>query len=127
MENITIDGTPETPTIKFDSKEGMLEIKGRSIAANPAEFYKPLLESLEKYATTPAEVTKVDIGMEYFNTSSSRCILGVLKHLSKIKKEGNMVHIRWLYEDGDENMRDVGIDYQHIVDIPFEMTELPSE
>jgi len=29
MEPIIIDGTPKTPTVKFDATEGVFEIKGR--------------------------------------------------------------------------------------------------
>jgi hypothetical protein len=127
VEDILIEKTKETPAIKFDPKDGFLEIKGRSISANPLEFYQPLMASLEKYCNTPAIATTVNIQLEYFNTSSSRCLLNVLKHLSTIHKQGNSVNINWQYEVGDENMRDVGIDYQAIVDLPFEMEEVPAE
>ncbi len=49
MEPIIIEGTPKTPTIKFDAKEGVFEIKGRSIPENSVEFYKPLVDWLENY------------------------------------------------------------------------------
>ena len=34
MEPIIIEGTPKTPTVKFDSSAGIFEIKGRSIPEN---------------------------------------------------------------------------------------------
>ena len=48
MEPIIIEGTPKTPTVKFDASEGVFEIKGRSIPENSVEFYKPLVDWLEK-------------------------------------------------------------------------------
>ena len=75
MEKIAIEGSPKTPTINFDTDKGFLEIKGRSIPENSIEFYKPLVDSLEKYAGKPQPVTNVNIQLEYFNTSSSKCIL----------------------------------------------------
>ncbi len=42
MEPIIIEGTPKTPTVKFDAAQGVFEIKGRSIPENSVEFYKPL-------------------------------------------------------------------------------------
>ena len=47
MEPIIIEGTPKTPTVKFDSTEGVFEIKGRSIPENSVEFYKPLVDWLD--------------------------------------------------------------------------------
>ena len=41
MEAIVIEGTQKTPSVKFDGKTGIIEIKGRSIPENSIEFYKP--------------------------------------------------------------------------------------
>ena len=86
MEKIAIEGSPKTPTINFDTEKGLLEIKGRSIPENSIEFYKPLVDALEKYALKPQATTGVTIQLEYFNTSSSKCILDVFKKLEAIHK-----------------------------------------
>ena len=39
MEPISIEGTPKTPSVKFDAATGNVEIKGRSIPENSIEFY----------------------------------------------------------------------------------------
>ena len=124
MEVITIESSPKTPSIKFDSKQGKLEIKGRSIPENSVEFYKPLVESLERYASTPTTPTQVDIQLEYFNTASSKCILDVLKRLETIHRQGNQVIINWYYEEDDEDMREAGEDYQAIVNLTFNMQQV---
>ena len=121
---IVIESTPKTPAIKFDAKSGKLEIKGRSIPENSVEFYKPLVESLDKYATSPSSPTQVDIQLEYFNTASSKCILDVLKRLETIHRQGNQVIINWFYEEDDEDMREAGEDYQAIVNLTFNMQQV---
>lgn len=124
MEPITITGTPKTPTVHFDSGSGKIEIKGRSIPENSIEFYKPLVDWLETYLSNPAELTEVNIQLEYFNTSSSKCILDVFKKLEAIYKSGNEVVINWYYEEDDEDMLEAGEDYQSIIKIPFKMLEI---
>ncbi|MEQ8624087.1 MAG: DUF1987 domain-containing protein [Vicingaceae bacterium] len=124
MENLVIEGTPKTPTIKFQPQDGKLLIQGRSIPENSIEFYKPLVDSLEAYAGTPKETTSVDIVLEYFNTSSSKCILDVFKKLEKINAEKSGVIINWHYEEDDEDMLEAGEDYQAIINIPFKMVEI---
>lgn len=124
MENLVIEGTPKTPTIKFNPEEGKLLIQGRSIPENSIEFYKPLVDSLEEYAGSPKEATNVDIVLEYFNTSSSKCILDVFKKLEKINSDSDGVTINWHYEEDDEDMLEAGEDYQAIINIPFKMVEL---
>ena len=124
MEPISIEGTPKTPTVKFDAEQGIIEIKGRSIPENSIEFYKPLVDWLEDYKSDPLPKTKVNIQLEYFNTSSSKCILDVFKKLEAIHKSKNEVEINWFYEEDDEDMLEAGEDYESIIRIPFKMIEI---
>jgi len=124
MEPILIDGTPKTPTIKFDSATGVFEIKGRSIPENSVEFYKPLIDWLDLYKETPSNKTVVNIKLEYFNTSSSKCILDVFKKLETIHKAKNEVEVNWYYEEDDEDMLEAGEDYESIIRVPFKMIEI---
>ena len=127
MENLVIEGSPKTPTIKFNPEEGKLLIQGRSIPENSIDFYKPLVDALEEYAGGVKEATKVDIVLEYFNTSSSKCILDVFKKLERINEASGGVTINWHYEEDDEDMLEAGEDYQAIINIPFKMVEIEED
>jgi hypothetical protein len=124
METIIREETLKTPFVKFDSDKGLVEIKGRSIPENSIEFYKPLIDWLDKYADQPNGRTSVNIKLEYFNTSSSKCILDIFRKLELIHKKGNEVEINWYYEEDDEDMFEAGEDYQSIINIPFKMIEM---
>jgi len=124
MENIVIEGTSKTPQVEFDAGNGSLLIKGRSIPENSIEFYKPLIDWIGGYALNGGSDTVVNVQLEYFNTSSSKCILDVLKRLEEIKKAGKNVTVKWHYEIDDEDMLEAGEDYQAIIDLPFEMIEI---
>lgn len=121
MEDIRIEGTPKTPTVNFITNEGLLEIKGRSIPENSIEFYKPLIDWIESYAQGPKDNTNINIQLEYFNTSSSKCILDLFKKLEAIN---NNITINWYYEEDDEDMLEAGEDYEAIINIPFKMIEV---
>ncbi|WP_026475499.1 DUF1987 domain-containing protein [Alkaliflexus imshenetskii] len=124
METIIREGSPKTPYVRLDGEKGLIEIKGRSIPENSVEFYKPLIDWLDKYGTTPLESTDVNVQLEYFNTSSSKCILDIFKKLELIYKKGSKVQINWYYEEDDEDMFEAGEDYQSIINIPFSMIEM---
>jgi hypothetical protein len=64
----------------------------------------------------------VNIKLEYFNTSSSKCILDVFKKLETVG--GTNMTINWYYEEDDEDMLEAGEDYQAIINIPFKMIEV---
>ena len=124
MEPISIEGTPKTPTVKFDSSQGLIEIKGRSNPENSIEFYKPLVDWLKEYAKNPGDITIVNIQLEYFNTSSSKCILEVFRKLEVIYKAKHEVLINWHYKEYDEDILEAGEDYKFITGIPFKMIKI---
>ena len=123
MDPIKIEGTPKTPTVNFDAESGVLEIKGRSIPENAVEFYKPLVDWISSYGDSAKAATLVNIQLEYFNTSSSKCILDVFKKLESVNGKTNIT-INWHYEEDDEDMLEAGEDYQAIINIPFKMIEM---
>lgn len=124
MDSLVLEGGTKTPKIQLDSEHGSVKIQGRSIPENSLDFYKPVLSWLDQYIKDPKEQTVVDVKLEYFNTSSSKCILDVFKKLEIIFKRGSRVKINWYYEEDDEDMLEAGEDYHSIVKIPFTMVEL---
>lgn len=124
MENILRGSSAKTPAINFDAKSGVLLLKGRSIPENSIEFYKPLNDWLDLYGEKPCQETTIDMKLEYFNTSSSKCILDLLKRLEKINQTGSKVSVNWYFESDDEDMEEAGEDYQAMVKLPFKMIEV---
>lgn len=125
MDSIKIEGTSKTPDIFFDADSGKIDIKGRSIPENSIEFYKPLVDWLDKYSDSAKGLVEVNVQLEYFNTSSSKCILDVFKKLENLnnRPEAEVV-INWYFEEDDEDMLEAGEDYQSILKIPFKMIEM---
>lgn len=124
MGNLNMEGSPKTPTINFDEGSGVLEVKGRSIPENSVEFYKPLNEWVEEYGKSPKPETIFDVKLEYFNTSSSKCILDLFKLLESLNGNGTEVKVNWYFEEDDEDMEEAGEDYQAIINLPFKMIEV---
>jgi hypothetical protein len=124
MDNLIIDGSPKTPSIEFNATTGSLLLKGRSIPENSIEFYKPLNEWLDAYAQGPKDTTVVDVRLEYFNTSSSKCILDFFKKLEGLHENGTSVRVNWYFETDDEDMEEAGEDYDAIVGLPFNIVEV---
>ena len=121
MSNLIINDSIKTPTIVFDIT-GILEIKGKSIPENSLEFYRPVYEWLDIYSQSPAPKTELKISLEYFNTSSSKCLLDILRRLETINLSGkSAVKVLWFYDADDEDMMEAGEDYQALVKVPFEL------
>ncbi|MEO8068736.1 MAG: DUF1987 domain-containing protein [Flavobacteriales bacterium] len=124
MASIKIEGTTKSPTVNFDDATGLLEIRGRSIPENSIEFYKPLIDWIDRYSRGAQPKTTMRVQLEYFNTSSSKCILDVFKKLEQVRSAGNEVAVLWHYEADDEDMLEAGEDYQAIINLPFKMIQI---
>lgn len=124
MENLHLEGSAKTPSIHFDAASGNLELKGRSIPENSVEFYKPLNDWIDSYGKSPVSDTTVDVKLEYFNTSSSKCILDLFKKLESISGEKTKVTVNWYFEEDDEDMEEAGQDYKAIIGLDFNIIEV---
>lgn len=121
MENIVLEGTGRTPYVSFDAQAGKLEISGRSIPENSITFYKPLFDWVDNYVQSPKDNTIVIFNLEYFNTSSSKCILDLLRKLETLKDTNNATEIKWYFDEGDEDMEESGNDFKSLINLDIEL------
>ena len=125
MGNYTLKPTPKTPRLSFDKGSGEFEISGRSIPENSIEFYRPLMGWLEDYVKRPAIKTVLTINLEYFNTSSSKCLVEVFRKLEMIR-DTSEVKVMWHYEEEDEDMLESGEDFKKIIKVPIDLVMVSS-
>ena len=120
---IKLNPTDKTPAVTFDVDNGVLSIEGKSFMESSYEFYEPVLKTIKEYIRQPKLQTEINLKFEYFNTSSSKSILEILREFEKISNRSE-VTVNWHYEKGDDDMLEVGQDYQTIVTLPFKMIEV---
>ena len=116
------EATRTTPGIDVDMNEGSIKLFGRSSPENSTLFYSPLLDILK---SDNVNLTKldVDIRLEYFNTSSSKCLYDIFKQLKRFETIGIELKINWYYEPMDEDMFEAGEDYSELHDLKFNFVE----
>ena len=105
-------------------KPGKIFIMGRSIPDNPGDFYRPVLEWVSEYAQNHHKKSKIEIGFEYINTSSTKWIFTIFKALADKKDIVENTSVTWYYELGDEDMCELGFILRSLVDCPFILVEV---
>lgn len=124
MEKLELKGSPKTPDIMLDADLGQMKIAGRSIPENPIEFFSPIYDWIDNYCASPCYETILEVRLEYFNTSSSKCLLDIFKKFERINGKRSHVRVNWYFERYDDDMAEAGEDYEAIVDLPFSMIEV---
>ncbi|MDA3780067.1 MAG: DUF1987 domain-containing protein [Bacteroidales bacterium] len=118
MKDLIIKETEKTPSVSLSTK-GVLKIEGRSIPEDAASFFKPLLDWTEEFN---AESIRFDIKLEYFNTSSSKFILEMLRVIEKNPTKKDVI-VNWFYEEGDIDVLESGQYFESIIGLPFKYIE----
>lgn len=118
MKEIRIAGTHTSPEVHLDPG-GIIRIRGRSINENIAGFFKPVESWIEDYIKDPAEVTCLDISLEYFNSASAKILVRLMHMIALVKLKNRKFIVNWYYEDGDEDILERGEYFSSVLKIPF--------
>lgn len=116
------DPSKRTPRIILEP--GRIFIMGRSIPENPGEFYKPVYEWISEYVVKHKGKSKIDIGFEYINTSSTKWIYTILKELAGLNEICDNASVTWYFEQGDDDMGELGFILRSLLECPFIVVEV---
>ncbi len=120
-----IEQTRVTPLVDYNNGERILRISGRSSPENPLMFYQRLMDFVDEFASSIEPVLTVNVSMEYFNTSSTKCLFNLFKKMNEVQRElGKVVVINWYYEDWDDDMLEIGEDFSYGLDMEFNLIEV---
>ncbi|HEX7494170.1 MAG TPA: DUF1987 domain-containing protein [Bacteroidales bacterium] len=112
--------TNSTPGVFLDPG-GSIIIKGRSMNKNAAEFYKQIESWIDIYVHNPADITCVDIYLEYFNGVNSIIFNSLIKKISKVRLKNKELVINWYYEEDDDDILAQGENISSVLDIPINL------
>jgi hypothetical protein len=123
MEELRILPTKNTPEIILNPT-GMFRIKGRSIHENVTDYFAPVEDWVSLYIMNPADVTCVDINLEYFNSASAKVFIHLLQKITYVTLKHKKFIFNWYYEDGDEDILERGEYFASVLDVPFNFIKL---
>lgn len=123
MKELRISPTKNSPEIIL-IPDGTIKIMGRSIHENVAEFFTTVEDWITKYIETPAEVTYVDMNLEYFNSASAKVFIHLLELLKHVTLKNKKFIFNWYYEDGDEDILERGEYFATVLDVPFNFIKI---
>jgi hypothetical protein len=115
-----ISPTKSTPEVILDPK-GNIKLTGRLIPENAEDFFYPIEKWIDEYFLMPADVTSVEIRLEYINSVGTKFLLDIIHKITHIhlKKNKNKFVIDWYYKDDDEDTLEKGNFFSSNLDVPF--------
>jgi SiaC family regulatory phosphoprotein len=123
MNELKIEATKSSPEVILNPN-GIIKIKGRSIHENITDFYKPVESWVSEYIRTPADITCLDINLEYFNSASAKILIHLFQKISHVQLKHKKFIINWYYEEGDEDIFERGEYFSSVLNMPFNFIKI---
>ena len=123
MKELRLPQSKNTPEIIL-LPTGIIKMKGRSIHENVTEFFDPIEKWINAYVEKPADLTCVDIMLEYFNSASARVLISLFQTITTVTLKNKKYIFNWYYEDGDDDILERGEYFASVLNISFNYVKL---
>ncbi len=132
MESLIIEGTEDSPSVKFDAISGQFVISGKSRPENTGKFFTPIINWLtEFYETASTQKDQMDnkraivfvFKLDYFNSISAKYILDIIFALQGFVLKGNQIAIEWHSAKLDDDMLETGKEFSNMVNLKFDFIQ----
>jgi hypothetical protein len=120
---LIIKETKHSPLVSFNTETGVFELRGSSFLDNAHEFYTPIIDWLKDHSKAPISNIRLVFDLNYINTSSQRMVFDMLKRVDQMHKAGCKISVEWLYDENDDDLKDVGDDLLSFMEFPYKIIE----
>jgi hypothetical protein len=110
-----LERTHSTPELELT--DGVFMISGVCAPENAADFFEKLKQPIDDVLQSGRKYELV-FKLDYFNTTSSKCLLDLFRKLGASPNRGN-VSVLWFYDFDDEEMRESGEIFSELAGVDF--------
>ena len=103
--------TDLTPFVLIDEERGYMKLEGESYHENIYEFFSEIKEWLDKYLCTDFESFTFDFELKYFNSSTVRILLGILRDMDNAACV-DKISVNWITTKGNKIILECGEKFQ---------------
>ncbi|MFH0842172.1 MAG: DUF1987 domain-containing protein [Bacteroidota bacterium] len=121
-DDLHIEPTKRTPWIVLEHRR--IFIMGRSVIDNPSVFYEPVHLWIKDYVMKSKGRTRVELGFDYINSGSTKWLYILLRELSGMEDLSHKASVSWYYEEGDEDMCELGRIIKSLMECPFRLVQV---
>lgn len=123
VTDLDLAATVTTPKVHLPARGGEAWMSGACYPENAFSFFQPIFEWLRTFRSEGGKgrALEFNVKLDYFNTSSSKCLLDLFQTLQEAQKEGADTLVRWHYCEDDNDMRDSGEEFAQDLSLRFDL------
>ncbi|MFN8206784.1 MAG: SiaC family regulatory phosphoprotein [Bacteroidales bacterium] len=122
MKMFHIESSQNSPDVRIDGQDGIMEISGNSTFERPNDFYRQVARWVHAFHKDAKEIQTVNVKFSELDKASIRWMMFLLKEVEKISSDrNNMVVVNWYYNGNNESVRSTGENCKSQVKLPFNL------
>lgn len=122
---IKIDATKDSPEIVLDKDNLKIQIIGPSYPEDAVEVYQQVFLWLESIDVISDVQLLCVFDFSILSSASSKLVYEIMRRIDELFSEGQEISVLWYYEEGDDDMMDVGQSFADSFNFPIEVIEKP--
>ncbi|MDE8601565.1 biofilm regulation phosphoprotein SiaC [Marinomonas sp. RSW2] len=121
MNDLLIEGTASSPTVRGEWKSGTLYMEGDSYPENSYELYGPMVAWVERYLKERSEPLTLELTLLYLNTSSIKVMMDMFDEMEERFQEGRQVAVNWYFDEENERVAELAEEFKEDCTFPFKI------
>jgi hypothetical protein len=125
MEEIIIEATKSSPSVRGDSEGRVLEIAGKSYPENAARFFAPIMDWVAEALSAAGASMDLNIELIYLNSSSSKALFNLFEALERSAAQGARIVVNWRYHQDNDTALECGEEFKEdLSSLTFNLVEI---
>ncbi|RNF52560.1 DUF1987 domain-containing protein [Marinomonas hwangdonensis] len=119
MNDLVIEGTASSPSVKGDWQNGVLFMEGDSYPENSYELYSAMVAWVTQYLKESPNPLTLELTLLYLNTSSIKVMMDVFDEMEECFQEGRQVAVNWYFDSENERVAELAEEFKEDCTFPF--------
>jgi hypothetical protein len=124
-QNLSVGPTQSTPSVEADWGAGLLQMAGESYPENTYDFFADIIDWVETYLGENQSPLRVELHLNYLNTSSIRAMIDIFDRLQAAHEAGRELAVTWLYDSRNPRSAELGEEFKEDYTFAFVITAAP--
>lgn len=124
QKNLSLAPTQSTPAVTAEWDSGLLVMTGESYPENTYEIFDNIIGWVESYISSEDRPLKVELKLNYLNTSSIRAMIDIFDRLQAAADEGRAITVCWLYDSRNPRSAELGEEFKEDYTFDFRISAI---
>ena len=122
QKNLSLAPTQSTPAVTAEWESGLLVMAGESYPENTYEIFDNIIGWVEEFLGSESRPLRVELKLNYLNTSSIRAMIDIFDRLQTAADEGGDITVCWFYDSRNPRSAELGEEFKEDYSFNFEIS-----